>query len=142
MRAVLLLISVFGLGALAYWLSTGTEGQVAQAPDAPTPAMVAINVPTTLSANAQIGKAAFDAKCDVCHGANAVGRAGVAPPLVHIIYEPSHHADEAFQRAVSLGVRQHHWSFGDMPAIEGLNRGDVTMIIAYVRELQRANGIN
>jgi len=41
-----------------------------------------------------------------------------------------------------MGVRGHHWPFGDMPPVEGVTRGDVTMIIAYIRELQRANGIN
>jgi hypothetical protein len=41
-----------------------------------------------------------------------------------------------------LGVQAHHWRFGNMLAIEGLTRGDVTMIITYIRELQRANGIN
>ena len=99
-------------------------------------------LPESLSQNAQIGQIAFDAKCAACHGANAAGQDGVAPPLVHIIYEPSHHGDEAFQRAAAMGVRGHHWPFGDMPAVEGVTRGDVTMIIAYIRELQRANGIN
>ena len=99
-------------------------------------------VPETLSQNAQIGKLGFDAKCAACHGVNAAGQDGVAPPLVHMIYEPSHHGDEAFQRAAAMGVRGHHWPFGEMPPIEGVTRGDVTMIIAYIRELQRANGIN
>jgi cytochrome c len=99
-------------------------------------------LPSTLSQSAQIGKRAFEAKCMACHGINAAGQVEVAPPLVHKIYEPSHHGDESFQRAASLGVRAHHWSFGDMPAVEGLTRGDVTMIVAYIRELQRTNGIN
>ena len=99
-------------------------------------------LPSTLSQSSQIGKRAFETKCMACHGINAAGQVGVAPPLVHKIYEPSHHGDESFQRAVSLGVRAHHWSFGDMPAVEGLTRGDVTMIVAYIRELQRTNGIN
>ena len=99
-------------------------------------------VPETLSQNAQIGQLGYEAKCAACHGANAAGQDGVAPPLVHIIYEPSHHGDEAFQRAAELGVRGHHWPFGNMPAVEGVTRGDVTMIIAYIRELQRSNGIN
>ncbi|MGB0901222.1 c-type cytochrome [Halocynthiibacter sp.] len=99
-------------------------------------------LPETLSPNAQIGQLGYEAKCAACHGANAAGQDGVAPPLVHIIYEPSHHGDEAFQRAAELGVRGHHWPFGDMPPVEGVTRGDVTMIIAYIRELQRANGIN
>jgi len=29
-----------------------------------------------------------------------------------------------------------------MPPVEGLTQGDVKMIAGYVRELQRANGIN
>jgi cytochrome c len=99
-------------------------------------------LPSTLSQSSQIGKRAFETKCMACHGINAAGQVGVAPPLVHKIYEPSHHGDESFQRAASLGVSAHHWSFGDMPAAEGLTRGDVTMIVAYIRELQRTNGIN
>ena len=99
-------------------------------------------LPDTLSENAQIGKLAFEAKCTSCHGTNAAGREGVAPPLVHIIYESNHHGDESVQRAVAMGVQAHHWSFGNMPAVEGLTRGDVKMIIKYIRELQRENGIN
>ena len=49
---------------------------------------------------------------------------------------------EDLRRAAALGVRGHHWRFGDMPPVEGLTRTDVAMIVAYVRELQRANGIN
>ena len=105
-------------------------------------ALADVLLPKILSQNAQIGKLGFEAKCATCHGLNAAGQDGVAPPLVHIIYEPTHHGDETFQRAVAVGVRGHHWPFGDMPPVEGIPRGDVTMIVAYVRELQRANGIN
>ena len=35
----------------------------------------------------------------------------------------------------------HHWHFGHMAPEPGLSRQDVTRIIAYVRELQRVNGI-
>ena len=104
-------------------------------------AIVSIELPEELSKVAQIGKLAFQSNCLACHGENAVGQKGVAPPLIHKIYEPSHHGDESFQRAISVGVRAHHWKFGNMPAIEGLTRGDVKAIIAYVRELQAANGI-
>jgi cytochrome c len=105
-------------------------------------ALVEVQVPDGLSQNAQIGKQAFDAICASCHGENAGGQDGVAPPLVHKIYEPSHHGDESFHRAASMGVSSHHWPFGDMPPIEGNTRGDIVMIIAYIRELQRANGIH
>lgn len=105
-------------------------------------AMVDIIVPASLSANAEIGKRIFDVKCAACHGTNAVGQSGVAPPLVHKIYEPSHHGDYAFIRAAQAGVRAHHWSFGNMPAIEDITEGEVKLVTAYIRELQRANGIN
>ncbi len=104
--------------------------------------LVEVALPNTLSQNAQIGKRAFEAKCASCHGPNAAGLDGTAPPLIHKIYEPNHHGDESFQRAAALGVNAHHWTFGNMPPLTGLTRGDVAMIIAYVRELQRANGIN
>ncbi|CUK10289.1 putative bifunctional cbb3-type cytochrome c oxidase subunit II/cytochrome c [Ruegeria denitrificans] len=103
-------------------------------------AMVAIQMPP-IEGNAAIGQRVFEVSCASCHGVNAVGVEGAGPPLIHKIYEPSHHADEAFQRAVSQGVRSHHWQFGDMPPAEGLTRGDVAMVIAYIREIQRANGI-
>jgi hypothetical protein len=48
----------------------------------------------------------------------------------------------AFVLAAAQGVRAHHWGFGNMPAIEGVTNEDVVQITAYVRALQRANGIN
>lgn len=128
---------IFGL-ASALWLSVNNSADDIIIKNVPTNVLL----PDTLSQNAQIGKLAFEAKCTSCHGTNAAGRDGVAPPLVHIIYESNHHGDESFQRAVAMGVQAHHWSFGNMPAVEGLTRGDVMMIINYIRELQRENGIN
>lgn len=104
-------------------------------------ALAAVALPASLSDTATAGKRAFDAVCATCHGANAAGVAGVGPPLVHKIYEPSHHGDAAFLLAVRNGVRAHHWRFGDMPPQPGLTEAEVTAITAYVRELQRANGI-
>ena len=128
---------IFGL-ASALWLSVNNSADDIIIKNVPTNVLL----PDTLSQNAQIGKLAFEAKCTSCHGTNAAGREGVAPPLVHIIYESNHHGDESFQRAVAMGVQAHHWSFGNMPAVEGLTRGDVMMIIKYSRELQRENGSN
>jgi len=109
------------------------------AQDAP---IVEVRLPAQLSPEATIGKRAFEAKCAACHGASAAGQNGVAPPLIHRTYEPSHHSDEAFQRAAKNGVRAHHWPFGNMPPVEGLTRADVQYIVRYVREVQRENGIN
>lgn len=120
-------------------VSAGEENVAAPAAGAD---LAEVNLPAELSDNAVIGKRAFEAACAVCHGENAAGRNGLAPPLVHVIYEPGHHGDEAFQRAAASGVRAHHWRFGDMPPVEGVTRADVSMIVAYIRELQRANGIN
>ena len=108
---------------------------------APGAAMAAVSLPDTFSEQAQIGQRVYDAVCAACHGDNAAGRMGAGPPLVHKIYEPSHHGDMAFLLAVQNGVQSHHWRFGNMPAQEGLTRADVAAIVAYVRELQKANGI-
>ncbi len=89
---------------------------------------------------ARQGAALFGKNCAVCHGARAAG-SDKGPPLVHKIYEPSHHDDRSFYRAVHQGTRSHHWSFGDMPPVPGVSDREVGRMIAYVRELQRAAGI-
>ncbi len=105
-------------------------------------ALIAVTVPETFSSEAVIGKRAFDSVCAECHGKHAAGVDGKGPPLVHKYYEPSHHGDMAFYLAVERGVQAHHWPFGNMPPQQGLAKADVTAIVGYVRELQRANGIN
>ena len=77
--------------------------------------------------------------CAACHGPNA-GGTKKGPPLIHRLYEPSHHPDAAFRRAAKNGVQAHHWGFGNMPRV-GVADDELTNIIAYVRQLQRANGI-
>ncbi len=104
-------------------------------------ALAAVKIPAEFSSEATIGKRVFDAKCAACHGENAAGQNGVAPPLVHQIYEPNHHGDQAFLSAARNGVTSHHWNFGNMPPIEGLTDGDVKYIAAYIRALQKENGI-
>jgi mono/diheme cytochrome c family protein len=134
-------VGVLALGlAIPFALRSTPETPAAPAPDGA--GLVTVSLPAELSQSAQIGKTAFDAVCATCHGDNAAGHDGKGPPLVHKIYEPSHHGDMAFQLAVQRGVQAHHWPFGDMPAQDGLTEGDVKNIVAYVRELQSANGIN
>lgn len=94
-----------------------------------------------LSALAANGKAAFDETCALCHGLNGAGT-DKGPPLVHDIYNPGHHSDEAFFLATKIGVRQHHWRYGDMPPQPQLTQNQVLAIVRYVRELQVANGIS
>ena len=99
----------------------------------------AVTIPE-FSPKAKAGARLFAENCAVCHGANATGTEQ-GPPLLHKVYEPGHHPDASFQRAVKQGVMSHHWRFGHMPPVPGLSRKDVAKIIAYVRELQRANGV-
>ncbi len=103
-------------------------------------ATVQIKIPSNLSDIAQVGKNKFENNCMACHGKNATGT-GNGPPLVHKIYEPGHHSDQSFYRAVANGVRRHHWPYGNMPPLQSVPEDDVTAIIKYVRELQQANGI-
>ena len=93
-----------------------------------------------LSAQATAGQRAFDTACASCHGRFATGT-DKGPPLLHDIYNPGHHADEAFFRAARQGVRQHHWRFGDMPVRPKVSDEQLAQIVRYVRELQEANGI-
>jgi mono/diheme cytochrome c family protein len=95
---------------------------------------------TAAAADTERGQELFASNCAVCHGPAADG-SPAGPPLVHEIYEPSHHSDESFQQAVANGVQPHHWNFGPMPPIGGLDRDDVADITAWVREQQRAAGI-
>ena len=141
----LIMLAIIAMMAAAYWFvwKRSDQGQIGGVSAVSSgSAIVHVEVPSVLSAQSQLGAKIFDIKCVMCHGANGEGVDGVGPPLIHIYYEPNHHADQAFQLAVAQGVRQHHWTFGNMPPIEGLTRGDVAMITAYIREVQRANGID
>lgn len=89
----------------------------------------------------QAGENRFNELCARCHGLAGLGT-NTGPPLVHKIYEPSHHADFAFMRAAMQGVRAHHWKFGNMPKISEATPDDVNRIIPYVRWLQREAGID
>ena len=96
--------------------------------------------PAALSDEAKQGESVFNANCMACHGPNAAGTK-LGPPLIHDIYNPGHHSDQAFYLAAATGVRAHHWPYGDMPAQPQVSEDDVTLIIRYIRELQEANGI-
>lgn len=122
---------IAGLGLIAWRTFTpGTNGEGYT---------VAVRVPV-LSPAALRGKAAFDANCAACHGANGSGT-NKGPPFIHTIYNPGHHSDEAFFYAAKQGVRSHHWRYGNMPPQPQVSPEQVKDIVAYIRELQRANGI-
>ncbi|MDH3228509.1 MAG: cytochrome c [Alphaproteobacteria bacterium] len=132
LKYLVLAVLAVGLGVVGWWM-------LAPAPPGSGGAQREVVVPQ-LSAAAQRGKAAFDGNCARCHGENAAGT-GNGPPLVHDYYNPGHHADGAFHVAVTRGVRQHHWRFGNMPPQPHVTDQQTRMIVRYVRELQEANGI-
>lgn len=129
---VLAAVAVIAAGAIAYFATQGGGDDTGGDP-------IAIVVPE-LSEMARAGEVAFNDNCAACHGENAAGT-DRGPPLVHVLYETGHHADGAFLLAVRNGVRAHHWRFGNMPPQRQVTDEEVPLIVQYVRELQRANGI-
>lgn len=128
-----LVLSFLGAGAaMAIW-------QLGKPGGADIGRTVTVKVPE-LSEIALTGKTYFEANCAGCHGRNAAGTDS-GPPLIHDIYNPGHHADEAFVFTAKFGVRRHHWPYGDMPAQPQVTEEQIGKIVRYVRELQTANGI-
>lgn len=102
--------------------------------------VMAADAPVTTPPGLTKGEALFNTHCAACHGIGGKGTKK-GPPFLDKVYEPNHHADMAFYRAAEMGVRAHHWKFGDMPKVPGVTRDDVTPIVAYIRWLQKQAGI-
>ncbi len=107
---------------------------------APTMAeTIAVKLPE-LTPEARAGAQTFIKNCSQCHGMIG-GGTDKGPPLIHRIYEPNHHADFSFYRAVQQGTPAHHWPYGDMAPLPDVSEAEVKIIIKFIREVQRANGI-
>ncbi|MEH6472771.1 MAG: cytochrome c [Halopseudomonas sp.] len=96
--------------------------------------------PADFVGDKDLGRQLYSKNCSSCHGLMMSG-SKLGPPLNHKVYEPSHHANLAFYRAVKDGVRAHHWEFGDMPPQSQVSPTDAAHIIAYVRVRQERSGI-
>lgn len=95
-----------------------------------------------LTGAAQAGKAVFDRVCAVCHGA-ALRGTDQGPPLIHAWYAPGGgHDDSQVLKVLREGTTGHMWKLGDMPKPEGLKPGEDKAVLAYVRAMQAANGID
>lgn len=103
---------------------------------------IVTTIPPDLGFEFTKGKSLYESNCSTCHGSSLGGVDGKGPPFLHAVYHPGHHSDIAFYRAIAKGVKAHHWQFGNMPPIPTLSNADASEIIAYIREVQRANGIN
>lgn len=97
---------------------------------------IVVKVPLLLAEPAKDGKEIYDRKCLSCHGNNMEGTHS-GPSLIP--YDRAHHPDGDFFRAIRNGVPEHHWNFGNMPPVEGLDDKEIENVIAYVRALQAYN---
>lgn len=131
--------AIIAIAAGGAWWLWGQSGGTSQAEKGQ--ALAEVTMPATLSPEAKAGQEAFAVNCASCHGTNAEGQAGIAPPLIHKIYEPGHHSDMAFVMAARNGVRAHHWRFGNMAPVPEVTDAELAGIIRFVREVQMANGI-
>ena len=117
--------------------TTPTAAPTAEATPTPTPTPDAPAAPRFSGTD---GRELYGQACAVCHG-QALEGTNAGPTFLDRIYAPWHHADIAFIFAVERGVRAHHWNFGNMAPVEGLDHEQVLAIIAFIREQQRAAGI-
>lgn len=85
------------------------------------------------------GEAIYQQSCASCHGSDLRGT-DQGPSHLSVVYEPGHHPDAAFRSAIENGARAHHWSFGDMAAVSGLDDDEIEAVIAYIRQQQEEQG--
>ena len=85
------------------------------------------------------GDAVYQSNCASCHGADQRGT-DQGPSQLSIVYEPNHHSDDAYRSAIRNGARQHHWNFGNMPAVEGITDEEIELVIQFIREQQEILG--
>ena len=85
------------------------------------------------------GGSVYQARCASCHGEDLRGT-DKGPSQLSIVYEPNHHGDESYRSAIRNGVAQHHWGFGNMPAVEDITDDQIERVITYIRTQQQEFG--
>ncbi len=85
------------------------------------------------------GATVYQARCASCHGEDLRGT-DKGPSQLSIVYEPNHHGDDSYRSAIRNGVAQHHWGFGNMPAVEDITDEQIELVIAYLRSQQETLG--
>lgn len=86
-----------------------------------------------------VGAELYAANCASCHGTDLAGTE-LGPSQLSIVYEPAHHDDDSYRSAIANGAGQHHWTFGNMPPIPGLDDAEVDAIISFIRSEQERQG--
>lgn len=131
MRIIFFGVICVGLTAALLSLATGLRAQNAVIDNPAEP---------TMTPELNVGKMNYEAYCASCHGKTAAGT-DKGPTFISKIYHPGHHGDGAFYLAAKRGVRAHHWPFGNMPPVDGVNDTQIQSILQYVRAVQQANGV-
>ena len=85
------------------------------------------------------GATVYAENCASCHGADLRGTAQ-GPSQLSIVYEPNHHSDDSYRAAIRNGAPQHHWAFGNMPAIQGITDDEIELVIQFIRQQQETLG--
>jgi len=117
----------------------GLVGEIPPASGGPN-AIYTNPVAPEMTPKLNLGKLNFGFYCAACHGQKA-GGSDKGPTFISRIYHPGHHGDQAFLAAARRGVRAHHWPFGNMPPVPGVTDKQISLIIGYVRAVQKANGV-
>jgi len=94
-----------------------------------------------LSASAANGRVLINAQCAECHGVDGTGYSKKGPPMLHPRYREEVYPDHHFKRVLIEGRPQKNWRFGPMPAQPQLSDSDMNDIIAFVREVHDATGV-
>ena len=85
------------------------------------------------------GGGVYQQSCASCHGTD-LGGTDKGPSHLSEVYEPGHHPDAAFRSAIENGAQAHHWGFGDMAPVPGLDDDEIEAVIAFIRQQQEVNG--
>lgn len=133
-RGAMVAAALLALGALA---CGGDDDDAATPPDTGTGTGESAVPGGTI--DLALGEEVYQASCAQCHGEDLKGT-DQGPSQLSIVYEPNHHSDEAYVAAIAQGSPEHHWEFGDMPPVEGLDDDEVASVIAYIRSVQEAEG--
>ncbi len=113
--------------------------QISSTAAGPNP-LYANPVEPEMTPSLNLGKMNYEFYCSSCHGKSAGGTEN-GPTFISRIYHPGHHGDRAFIVAPKQGARAHHWQFGDMKPVPGVTDGQLQSILAYIRAVQKANGV-
>ena len=85
--------------------------------------------------DAQAGKAVFDTKCKVCHGADGKGNPAIAKTMKVTLPDMTAQgiqskSDDEFKKQITEGG-------GKMPPVKGLSDKQIQDVIAFIRSLAK-----